>query len=307
VWGGGGGGIAGAVELAATAIVCGQAETVAVYRALAERDGGRQREDVSRGHLTLQYLVNGVYTPAQICALRTQRLLDDGLDPETLLSVARAAYYHARNNPAAYGRDADFDDAVYRRSRWVSEPLRLFDCSRENDGAVALVLTSADRARHLVERPAYVLAARCGAADGWGEIEESVTPYSSSGFGLVSRRLWSESGYGPADVDVVQAYENFTGPAVAALIDHGFCDVQSAAKLLTFDNLIAPGGDLPLNTAGGNLAEGFVHGMGLAAEAVRQLQGRSSNQVPDAALSLLIGGPGSPQTSSALFGSAETL
>ena len=307
VWDGGGGGIAGAIGMAAAAIVAGQADTVAVVRGLAERDGGRLRDDVSRGHFSLQYLVNGVQSPAQICALRTRRLLDEGVPESALYAVAAASYFHASTNPRAFARNAEFEEDVYLSSRWIAEPLRLFDCSRENDGAVALVLTSAERARTLQARPAYVLSAPHGASSRWGEIEESVDPYWSSGFETVARRLWAESGYGPADVDVAQVYENFTGPAVASIIDHGFCTLESAGEFMTVDNLVAPHGRLPVNTAGGNLAEGFIHGMASAAEAVRQVRGDAVNQVPDAALSLLIGGPGAPLVSSALFGAEDAL
>ena len=209
--------------------------------------------------------------------------------------------------PWAFGREVELDDDVYEGSRWISEPLHLFDSSRENDAAAAVLVVSAVRARDLQDHPAFILSAPMGSARGWAELDESSMPYTSAGFESVARRLWNESGYGPADVDVVQVYENFTGPAVAALIDHGFCTAETAGEVLTFENLIAPSGGLPLNTSGGNLAEGFAHGMGLVVEAVRQLRGTSPNQVPDASLSLMTGGPAAPLVSSALFGSAETL
>jgi acetyl-CoA acetyltransferase len=98
-----------------------------------------------------------------------------------------------------------------------------------------------------------------------------------------------------------------TGMGVGSLIDHGFCTAQTAGEVLTFDNLIAPHGSLPVNTSGGDLAEGFIHGMGLVVEAVRQLRGTSSNQVPDAQLSMMTGGPGDTMSSTALFGTEETL
>jgi acetyl-CoA acetyltransferase len=307
VWDGGGGGLAGAIGAASAAIIAGQASTVAVYRALAEQDGGRRRESVSYGHFGLQYLANGIGSPAQICALRTQRLLSLGLHPDALFGIARASYFHARTNPTSYAKDIVFDEEVYRSSRWVTEPFRLYDCSRENDGAAALILTSAERATDLTEHPAYVLSARQGAHAGWGEREESCEPYHLAGFAAVARRLWEEAECGPNDVDVAQVYENFTGPAVAALIDHGFCTIEDAHELLRLENVTAPGGGLPLNTSGGNIAEGFIHGISLAVEAVRQIRGESLNQVPGATRSLLIGGPAAPLVSSALFGSAAAL
>lgn len=307
VWDGGGGGLGGAIGAAAAAIATGQAETVAVVRSLAEVDGGRLRDDVSEGHFDLQYLVNGVASPAQICALRTQRLLHEGVPRSALFAIAEASYLHARNNPGAYGRDVAFSREVYEESRWISEPLHLFDCSRENDGAAAILLVGAHRAADFADRPAYVLSSPQGADAGWGDLGEAVQPYWSAGFASVARRLWSESGYGPGDVDVVQVYDNFTGPAVAALIDHGFATLETAGELIATARLLAPAGALPLNTSGGNMGEGFIHGMSLAVEAVRQIRGESTNQVPAAALSLLTGGPAAPLVSSTLFGAAFTL
>ncbi|WP_243770042.1 thiolase C-terminal domain-containing protein [Amycolatopsis acidicola] len=170
-----------------------------------------------------------------------------------------------------------------------------------------MILVSAERAKDLAQPPAYLLGAPTGAVKGWGMIEENQSPYWSAGFQGVADRLWKETGYGPGDVDVAQIYENMTGMGVSALIEHGFCTLESAGDFITFDNLIAPKGKLPVNTSGGNLAEGFIHGMSLVNEAVRQVRGTSCNQVPDAALSLMTGGPGDPVVSTALLGTEATL
>ena len=303
-----GGGIPGAVGLAAAAIISGQADIVVVYRALAERSNRRLRVAVAQDDTSAQYMINGIDAPAQICAMRSQRMIEyEGVPRSTMRAMAMAAYYHANNNPAAAGTHIKLDEQTYEDSRFVSEPYHLFDCSRENDGAAAVILVSAERARDLPKIPAYLLAAPMGAGRGWGLVEESREPYTSAGFASVAKRLWQDSGYGPGDVDVVQVYENFTGPGVAALIDHGFCTRESAGDVLTFENLIAPTGKLPVNTAGGNLADGFLHGMALVPEAVRQIRGESPNQVPGARLSLMTGGPGDSAVSSALFGSEDTL
>jgi acetyl-CoA acetyltransferase len=103
-------------------------------------------------------------------------------------------------------------------------------------------------------------------------------------------------------------YENFSGPAVASLIDFGLCPPgPEAGAFMTLPNLIAQGGALPVNTSGGNIAEGFVHGIGLVLEAVRQVRGTSTNQVPGADISLLLGGPVAPLVSATVFGSAATI
>ena len=99
-----------------------------------------------------------------------------------------------------------------------------------------------------------------------------------------------------------------TLPAVASLIDLGLCPPgPDAGAFMTLPNLTAPAGALPVNTAGGNLAEGFVHGIGLVLEAVRQIRGTSANQVPGAAISLLLGGPVAPLVSTTVFGSRATV
>lgn len=307
VWGHGGG-IPGALNIAAGAIITGQADTVVVYRAMSEYDSPRVQLAVSQSDTAAQYLVNGLDAPAQMCAMRSQRLIEAlGVPASTFRAMAQASYFHAQQNPGANGYGTELTDEKYESSRWVSEPYRLFDCSRENDAAVAVILVAADRAADLAQKPAYVLSAPMGSAAGWGAREENHEPYWSAGFESVARRLWAESGYGPSDVDVSQIYENMTGMGVSALIDHGFCTPQTAAEVITLDNLTVPNGRLPINTSGGNLAEGFIHGMGLVTEAVRQIRGQSVNQVAGASLSLMTGGPGDTLVSSALLGSADTL
>lgn len=303
-----GGGIPGAIGMAASAIISGEAEVVAVYRAMAENSTGRLRVVVDQDDTAAQYIINGVDGPAQICGLRSQRMVEaDGVPASAMRVMAEVAYYHARNNPNAYGRQTRFDKDVYESARFVSEPYRLFDCSRENDAGAAVIVTSAERAKDLAKRPAYVLAAPMGATAGEGSVEENLSCYTSAGFTSVARRLWARSGYGPKDVDVAQIYENMTGMGVSAMIAHGFCTNESAADFIRFENLIAPSGQLPINTSGGNLAEGFIHGMGLVNETVRQIRGESVNQVPGAALSLMTGGPGDTVVSSMLLGNADTL
>ena len=157
--------------------------------------------------------------------------------------------------------------------------------------------------------PAYVLSGVQGAGPDWSESAENNAAYTSAGFhpALVAR-LWAQAELAPGAADVVQVYENFSGPAVASLIDLGLCPPGAeAGTFMTLPNLLAPDGALPVNTAGGNLAEGFVHGIGLVLEAVRQIRGTSANQVPGADISLLLGGPVAPLVSATVFGSPATV
>jgi acetyl-CoA acetyltransferase len=307
VWGGGGGGLCGALAHAAAAIVSGQARHVIVLRGHAEAGAERLMTAVSLEHMTAHFRAHGVVSPTQVCALRARRLLDvDGVPASTFRAVAQADYFHAANNPGAAGRDIALDDDTYESSRMIAEPYRLYDCSRENDGAAAVLLTSLDEAQTLRRKPVHLSAVAQSTPRGWGSMIDNEEDYTSAGFKLVQQRLWQATGLTCGDVDVTQVYENVSGAAVAALIDHGFCTRESAGDTITLENLIAPDGRLPINTSGGSIAEGFVHGIGLTLEAVRQLRGESCNQVPGAEVSLLIGGPVAPFVSSAIF-TAEAL
>lgn len=305
VWGGGGGGIAGAFGLAAAAIVSGQASAVVVFRALVEGSSGRLSAAVMAHHLNDHMLAAGVVAPAQVCAIRANRMYDHhGVPRAVAEELIRASYYHGSRNPdaIAYGRDLDL--GVMRNSRWVAEPFRLFDCSRENDGAGAFLMLSAERARDLRKPPVYLLGCANGAEKGWGDLLENDDEalYPTAGFRPIARRLFADTGLSPADIDVVQLYENFSAQGIASLIDHGFCTYENVAEVIRFDNLIAPTGKLPVNTGGGNFAQGFIHGIGTAIEMVKQLRGESANPVPGAKICLLAGGPGAPTVSSAIFG-----
>jgi acetyl-CoA acetyltransferase len=218
--------------------------------------------------------------------------------------LVRASYHHGSRNPQAVAVGHDYDPAEARTSRWIAEPFRLFDCSRENDGAGALLLVSNELARDLRKAPVKLLAAAQGAQKGWGDLLENddADLYATAGFGAIRERLYTQAGLTPADIDVVQLYENFSAQGVASLIDHGFCTYENVAEVVKFENLIADGGKLPVNTSGGNFAHGFVHGIGCAIEAIRVLRQESTNPVPGAKTCLLAGGPGSPTISSAIFG-----
>jgi len=284
-----------------------------VFRALAQGQFGRfgqaSRTRVDRvageAALTVPY---GLLSPAQMFAMKTMRLLEArGVPRSTLRAVALASYHHAQQNPRAVMQGRPLTEDAYEASRWIVEPYRLYDCCLENDGAAAMVLVPADRARDLKAPPAYLLAVAQGGGHRAGAPLHNEPDYASAGFATLAPRLWREAGVGPEDVDVAQVYENFTGGVVMALIEHGFCNYEEAGDVLTFENLIAPGGRLPLNTSGGNLAECYMHGLGLQLEAVRQIRGTSTNQVPQAKVALAASGPMVAVTSTCLYGSRESL
>lgn len=304
VWGGGGGGIAGAFGVAAAAILTGQASAVIIFRALVEGASGRMSAAVMAHHLNDHLVAAGIVAPAQVCAIRANRLFEHHRVPHDIVEeLVRASYYHGRRNPEAVSYDEPFDPAQIKQSRLIAEPFHLFDCSRENDGAGALLMVSAEHARDLAKPPVYMLGCAQGSEAGWGDLLENddADLYATAGFRPIARQLYADTGLTPADIDVVQLYENFDAQGIMSLIDHGFCTYENAAEVIRFENLISDGGNLPVNTSGGNLAQGFIHGIGLPIEAVRQLRGESSNPVDGARTCLLAGGPGAPTVSSAIF------
>ena len=235
--------------------------------------------------------------------MRVMRFMHDhGVRQEAQRAIALASYHHAQANPRAVMHGRPLTAEAYDASRWIVEPFRLFDCCMENDGAAALVLVSAERARDLRRPPAYLLGVAQGSEHRNAARGHNAPVYASSSFTTVAPHLWEMAGLGPKDVDVVQSYENFTGGVLMSLVEHGFFAPEEANDFLTPENLIAPGGRLPLNTSGGNLAECYMHGLELQIEAVRQLRGESTSQVPGARTALVISGPMVTPVSSMLLG-----
>ncbi len=311
-WGGGGGGVAAAVANGAAAIAAGYADCVVVFRALAQgqfRRFGEAMPDPTVSGDAAYMSPYGVMSPAQKYAMRATRFMHDyGVKNDVLRAIAMASYQHAQTNPRAirYGRPLDAES--YDNSRWIVEPVnRLFDCCQENDGAAALILVSAERARDLKQKPVYLVGAAQGSDHRCGAPSMNATNFATSSFTTVAPRLYQSAGVKPSDIDVVQSYENFTTGVMMALVEHGFCAPEEANEFLTLENLTAPGGKMPLNTSGGNLAECYMHGLGLQLEAVRQIRGQSCNQVPNAKLAINIAGPMVTPVSSLIMGSEETL
>jgi acetyl-CoA acetyltransferase len=295
VWGGGGGGGAGAVGNAAAALAAGYANYVVVFRALAQGQFGRFGQGVSTSDIDFPWshmAPYGVATAAQISALRVRRYMHDhNIGQGPMRAISMASYRHAQANPRAVMRGRPLSEEDYDNSRWIVEPFHLFDCCLENDGAAAVLLTTAERARDLKQKPAYVMAASQGSAYRQSAPLHNAPDFASSNFKTVARRLYEMAGVQPGDIDVVQSYENFTGGVMMSLVEHGFCPPEAAEEFMTLERFSAPDGGLPLNTSGGNLAECYMHGFELVTEAVRQVRGTSTSPVPDVELSMVCSGP----------------
>jgi acetyl-CoA acetyltransferase len=214
-----------------------------------------------------------------------------GLSQGPLAAISLASYAHAQRNPRAvmYGRPLTREE--YDNSRWIAEPFHLFDCCQENDGAAAAILTTRERARDLRQRPVNVMAAAQGSETGFSLVAPTAVSFGSANFPAMAERLYAAAGIGPQDVDVAQVYENFTGGTLMSMVEHGLFAAEELEESCTVENLLAPDGRVPLNTSGGNLAECYMHGLELVLEAVRQIRGESTAQVPDARIALVAGGP----------------
>ncbi|HKA61911.1 MAG TPA: acetyl-CoA acetyltransferase, partial [Methylomirabilota bacterium] len=165
-WGGGGGGGSAAVGNAAAAVAAGYADCVVVFRALAQgqfqRFGAAPAGGTVSGEAALTFPY-GLISPAQRFAMRVMRFMHDhGVRQEAQRAIALASYHHAQANPRAVMHGRPLTAEAYDASRWIVEPFRLFDCCMENDGAAALVLVSAERARDLRQPPAYLLGVAQG-------------------------------------------------------------------------------------------------------------------------------------------------
>jgi acetyl-CoA acetyltransferase len=188
---------------------------------------------------------------------------------------------YAATNPNAhfYGERITVDD--HQSSRWIAEPaIRLFDCCQETDGAVALVVTSIDRAR---DTPAPVVIAEAATA-GLFEEEIASNHYRPNlevmeGSVALAEQLFGR-GTSRSDIDVAMIYDAFSPILLMQLEGLGFCG-PGEAKDFVADGNLAPDGALPCNTNGGLIGEGYIHGLNLTVEAVRQLRGTAINQLDD--------------------------
>ena len=295
-WGGGGNGVAAAVATASAAVLAGYAQHVVAFRSIAQGQFGRfgQAREAHRVPGPQAYQTPyGVAAPAQTCALQTRRFMHEyGIGQDALAEISLASYAHAQQNPRAvrYGRPLTREQ--YHESRWIVEPFHLFDCCQENDGAAAVIVTSGERARQLQRQPVYIKAASQGMEHRAGTAAFNEPNFPTAHYELAGKLLWERAGVGPQDVDVAQVYENFTGPALISMAEMGLAPPDGIEEFVSNGNIQWPDGKLPINTAGGNLAEAYIHGFQLVNEAARQIRGTSTAQVQDAELSLVISGPG---------------
>jgi len=313
VWLPGGGGGCAAVGNAAMAVETGQAEVVVVYRSLcqgqffrfgtggldASKPVAEPPKPTVNQATSLMLAAMGFTMPfgliqaAAAYALPTRRHMHlYGTTGAQLGRIAVTFREHASRNPRAVMGKKPMTLADHQASPMIADPHRLFDCCLESDGACAVVVTTAERARELATRPIEILASEQGAPKGygWGPFTNANVAdeiYATGGTEEMAGRLYGKAGLGPSDVDVAQIYDHFTGCVLMQLEDYGFCKRGEGGPFVESGALSWPNGGLPTNTHGGNLSEAYIHGLNHVVEGVRALRGDSANPVEGAEVCLV--------------------
>lgn len=262
---------------AAAAIESGMAENVLVFRALNGRSGQRVGSTRAPGLAPGFRYPYGFTAYPQFIAMWARRyLIETGGDERDLGAVAVAQRAWAVDNDRAIRR-SPLSIEQYLESPLIADPFRAADCTTEADGACAVLVTSRERAadlRHdpvIIEGAAYGTTKRSGLDAGDALLWEDMTRnYTDS----IADDLWSSARMSPADVDMAQIYDCFSSSVLLAMEGLGLAERGGAASMIR-SGRTSPGGTLPVNTNGGLLAEGYLHGMNTVAEAVYQLQGRA--------------------------------
>ncbi len=268
------------VGLAAAAVEAGMARNVVVFRAMNGRSGERVGTMQFHGMGAQYRYPIGYDAYLMYVAMWASRFLHEtGGTAEDLGAVAVAQRWYAERNPRAVRREP-LDLDAYLASPYVVEPFRAADCTIEVDGACAVVVSALDRARDLRHPPAVIAgsAYRAGRRSGL-DIGDHLLwdDYTRNYTSLLAADLYGQAGLGPPDVQLAEIYDCFSSTVLIGLEGLGLCGRGEAGALLR-SGATALGGALPVNTHGGLLAEGYLHGMNTVAEAVLQVQGRGGDR-----------------------------
>jgi acetyl-CoA acetyltransferase len=289
-------GLAGAMD-AAMAVASGACETALVYRCITKTAGhtGALSSEPVRAEGALQFsapygLGGGII---HTMGMRKQRRIAElGGSNEDYGHIALNARAWAAGNERAVLREPlTMED--YLSSRPVADPLVLLDCDYPVNGACAAIITTAQRAADLAQPVVLVdtLAYGTGSNPDWTYGDD----FLFGGTRACADRLWSTSSVRSDDVDVAELYDGFTHIAISWLEALGFCGIGEFGDWVDGGKRIGPGGTLPLNTHGGQLTEGRLHGLGFLTEAVLQLRGRCGRRQVSGANVAVVGNAHGPQ------------
>lgn len=295
------------------ALLSGQATTVLCFRSLNGRTGRRFGAGAGHGQAEVGgeeqrrydelFHPYGLTAPGQMYALIAQRhMAEYGTTLEQLGSIALACRERANANPNAQLRDKKLNMEDYLSARRITSPLGLYDYCLETDGACAVIVTTTERARDLQQAPAVIAAVGQGSGDhplpGRAMTSLMRRTITTTPAKAVARTLFARAGLTPADIQVAQLYDCFTIAVLLQLEDYGFCAAGEGGPFAA-SGALEMSGRLPINTGGGHLSEGYIHGMNHIVEGVRQVRGESTSQVAGAETCLVTSGI--PPSSSAVI------
>jgi len=272
VWDQGGASNISMMGYAAMAIQAGQCEVAVVCLADNPATGTRQAYEKAWGD---DSVFGWFGTPASYAMIARRHMGEFGTTSDQLGAIAIACRKHGANNPNAQLRKP-LTLEQYRASRLIAAPLRRDDCCLVSDGAAAVVLMSAARARSLgVEKPVPILGFGQGQTS-WEVAQRQ--DLTSTAAEVSAKTAFAMAGIEPKDIDVAQIYDCFTIAALMTLEAYGFCAKGKGGQFVQ-DGQSEIGGVLPINTSGGLLSETGMPGLQLVLEGVRQMRGESVNQV----------------------------
>lgn len=303
-----GGGSAGVVGLAAAAVVSGMADVVVCVG--ANQQGAQRFGSItSRYEATPQnafFSAAGLVGPGHMFALLARRHMHlYGTTRDNYADVAITIRNNALTNPNALIRKP-LTREDYFNAPMLADPHCLYDFCLESDGAIAVIVTSAERARDLRQPPVRVVASTHGGSRDWGRsiywMNMPDETFASSGHASVARNLYNMAGIGPDDIDVAQIYDHFSSQVIMQLEDYGFCPKGEGGPFVSSGATSFKGGSIPINTDGGQLSCGYVWGMTHVREAVEQIRGVAVNQVAGVEHALVTGGPSNLPVSGLILG-----
>lgn len=284
------------VSNAAAAIEAGMATNVLCFRAMNGRSGFRfgagGNAAVAAG-ITQYSAPFGLMTYGQAMAMWCRRhMIKYGTTAEQLGAIATTFRKNAEHNPRAMMRKPLSMDE-YMHARMIADPFRMYDICLETDGACAVLVTSSERARDLKKKPVYISSAAYGGGPSQGEDLNDLIrwpDHSHNAYPYIAKGLWEGANISKDDIDFAQIYDCFTYSVLMALEGLGFSSEGEGGPYVQ-DGNIRVDGSLPLNTAGGLLSEGYIHGLNHVIEAVQQLRGEAgARQLENANVGLTTAG-----------------
>ncbi|MFC1822726.1 acetyl-CoA acetyltransferase [Thermodesulfobacteriota bacterium] len=284
---------------AACAVIGGLADNILVFRAMNGRTGmrlGGAGQSLGTSGIEQYCAPFGLTTFPQAVAMMARRhMIRYGTTSQQMAAIAVTCRENACLNERAVARKPlTLED--HQNSKMIVDPFRLYDCCQETDGACATLITSADRARDLKHSPVYLMSGTHGAGwrSGeffgkttalWPEWKELSETYAKT----MAPQLFGKAGITPKDIDVAELYDCFSIEPIIQLEDFGFCKKGEGGPFVE-SGAIKRDGKLPMNTHGGLLSEGYIHGFNHVLEAVSQLRGDAGErQIKDAEISLVTG------------------